>query len=210
MYKYIAVEGNIGAGKTSIVDLLAKEYNYTIVYEKFENNPFLQKFYANPGDQALAVELFFLSERYHQLSGINHQIEKGAESVISDYFIEKSNVFASVNLDQEELQLFNRFYKMINKTLPKPDLVIYIHRTTGYLEQSIQKRGRNYEQNLPKSYLEKVAVAYREYFEKVKDFPLIWLDCNEIDFFQKPFLERLKSQIIEKKWSNGFHMLHFE
>ena len=180
-HSYLVIEGNIGAGKTSLVALLARKYHGRKVLEGFADNPFLPKFYEDPKRYAFAVEMFFLSERYHQLNSELLQQSLFDQHTFSDYFLSKSLIFARANLDSDEFDLFFKMYEIMMKQLPQPDLLVYLHRDVGELQYNIQKRGRAYEADITDDYLHRIE---KSYFRFLKQQPLnmLLLDVNEVDF----------------------------
>lgn len=153
--RHIAIEGNIGAGKTTLADQLAVALNGTLLLERFEENPYLEDFYAEAPDINLKLELFFLEDRYRQLSAMDT-----SELVISDFTLHKSLVFAEVNLSEGELEEYRRAYRNIARQIPKPDIVVFLDKPVTTLQQQIKQRGRSYEQQIPDSYLQQVARSY--------------------------------------------------
>jgi deoxyguanosine kinase len=200
-YNYISIEGNIGAGKTSLVNLLSKRFGYDSLFEEFENNPFLTDFYKDIKNNAFPVEMFFLAERYKQLTGImeTNKIPR----LIADYFFPKSLIFASFTLQEVEIELFKRFYNVIEQKIILPDLVIYLNRNTDYLLNSIKSRGRGYESYVKPSYLDKVTAGYLEFFKTETRFPIIIINMGNINLFNSPSLETLIDKVLTKKWPNG-------
>ncbi|HYG53420.1 MAG TPA: deoxynucleoside kinase, partial [Flavobacteriales bacterium] len=160
-HSYIAIEGNIGAGKTSLVSLLGKKWAARTLFETFENNPFLADFYKNQQKNAFPLEMFFLAERYKQLTAFGAgQHTLFENQLVSDYQILKSQIFASFTLENHEFELFKRFYEAIEKQVALPGMVIYIHREVPFLLKQIARRGRGYESYISPQYLEKVELGY--------------------------------------------------
>lgn len=184
-HSYLVIEGNIGAGKTSLVDLLTKKYQGRKVLEGFADNPFLPKFYEDPKRYAFAVEMFFLSERYHQLNNELLQQSLFDQHTFSDYFLSKSLIFARANLDADEFDLFYKMYEIMMKQLPQPDLLVYLHRDVSELQYNIQKRGRAYEADISDDYLLRVENSYFQ-FLKQQPLKMLLLDVNEVDFVSDP------------------------
>jgi len=191
-YKFIAIEGNIGAGKTTLASKLASSYNANLILEEFEQNPFLPKFYKEPEKFALALELSFLAERFHQL---NEELKKGAALRVSDYYFNKSFVFAKANLKTDEMNVFKKMFDILEQQLPKPDLLIFLNPLTGKLKENIESRGREYEQNIEMDYLHRIQISYVHYLEKQNELPVLMLEMqstkyiNSLDDFS--FLDRL-------------------
>lgn len=176
-YNFTVIEGNIGSGKTSLVKKLAKEFNTELILEEFEENPFLSSFLENQDKNNLAVELQFLIDRFHQLN-----FETSNQQVISDYFIEKSLIFSKTNLNEHEKTLFDTYFKVLFDKIKKPDLLVYLSVNTDRLIENIIKRGRSYEQNISRDYLEKIHQAYLRYFESLKNQKVLVIDTTKIDF----------------------------
>ena len=205
-YKFIAIEGNIGVGKTTLATMLAKDLNARLILEKFEKNPFLPKFYKNPKKNALPLELFFMAERYHQLNQQKAQ-DLFQPFTISDYFFIKSKLFAYNNLQKDEIQLFNNLFEIMLSSLPKPNLLVYLHTDIKSLQNNIHKRGREYEQKITDEYLVNIQTVYFDYLKKQSDFPVLVIDIRNQDFKNdKLIFKRLKKQIL-KKYKLGIHYL---
>lgn len=164
-HSYIAIEGLIGAGKTTLTKRLAGEWNARLVLEEFDDNPFLPRFYDDPQRYAFSVELSFLAQRYHQLKRIT-QRELFSPRTIADYSIGKSLVFASVTLPPDEYSLFVDLYAIMYSDLPKPDLIVYLHLDLERLQQRIRKRGRSYEQRIGNDYLAELHARYMDHLQK--------------------------------------------
>jgi len=181
-YNYIAIEGNIGAGKTSLATLISKRYNGKLILEQFEENPFLAKFYDDQEKYAFPLELSFLADRYKQLKKeLSHQ-DLFTEFTISDYFLNKSLIFARKTLNKDEYQLFMTLFNIMNANLPRPDLLVHLYVQTGRLQNNIRSRGREYEQRIPDEYLEKIQDSYFNYLKQQPKLRILLLDMNAIDF----------------------------
>ncbi len=179
--KYICIEGVIGAGKTSLAKRLTDKYNSRFIKEEFEINPFLEKFYDNRKKFAFQTQMFFLVNRYKQLQFLNHE-ELFHEYIISDYVFDKDRIFASINLSNEELKLYDTLFNSLNKEIRKPDLVVYLQANVDRLISNIKKRGRRMEKHIAKDYLAELSEAYNNYFFKYSNTPLLIVNTNEIDF----------------------------
>ncbi len=184
-YNYIAIEGNIGAGKTSLAHLLAEQYNAKLVLERFADNPFLPKFYADKERFAFPTEMSFLADRYQQLSDDLAQFDLFKSFIISDYYIFKSLIFAQVTLASEEYVLYRRVFDIMYKEITKPDLYIYLYQNTDRLLENIKKRGRDYEQNIESDYLENLDKAYAGYIQSQKNLNTLIIDASQLDFVHR-------------------------
>jgi len=184
-YNFIAIEGNIGAGKTSLATRISQEYNGKLILEQFEDNAFLPKFYENAAKYAFPLELSFLASRYQQLKDqLTHQ-DLFKSFTIADYFIHKSMIFAGKTLEGDELALYSRLFKIIEASLPKPDLLVYLYLNIDHLKSNIRKRGRPYEQNIDFDYLEKIQVGYIEFLRQQQNMRILIIDTNNMDFVDK-------------------------
>lgn len=183
--KYLVVEGPIGVGKTSLVTLLAEQLKGTPILEESENNPFLIKFYRDRRRWAFQTQLFFLLSRYRQQEEMA-QHELFSNVTITDVFLPKDRIFASLNLTPDELVLYDQIYGLLRSRLPKPDLVIYLHAETNALMQRVKQRGREYEQEMTWEYLDELSRAYNEFFFSYNDTPLLVIQTTEIDFVNNP------------------------
>src|SRR5918998_2630615 len=180
-YHFITVEGNIGAGKTTLTHLLAKHYNARLILEEFADNPFLPKFYENPKQYAFPLELFFMAERYKQLKELIHTKDLFQSVTVSDYLFTKCLLFAKVNLPEEEFRLYQKFYDIIDVQIPKPDILIYLHVPVKKLQENIRKRNRSYEQSIPDEYLFNLQQTYTQYIKQHGIKTLI-IDAGNADF----------------------------
>ncbi len=205
-YDFIAIEGNIGAGKTSLANMLARDYNAKLILERFAENPFLPKFYEHPERYAFQVEMSFLIDRYQQLIDDLQALDLFKDFVVADYYFSKSLIFARNTLDDTEFQLYRRFFSVIYKTIPRPDLYVYLHVEIPRLLDNIKKRGRPYEQNIQADYLEKIQQGYFEYFKQQKDMRFLVLDINDIDFVEnEQDYKRLVEIIFENEYEIGLN-----
>ena len=181
-YSYIAIEGNIGAGKTTLTNKLAQDFNAKTVLERFADNPFLPKFYKDQNRYAFPLEMSFLADRYQQISDDLAQFDLFKDFIIADYHIFKSLIFAKVTLAEDEYRLYKTLFDIIYKEMPKPDLYIYLYQNTERLLQNIKRRGRSYEQEIPGEYLEKINNGYLDYIKTQKDLNVLIIDVSERDF----------------------------
>lgn len=178
--RYIAVEGPIGVGKTTLAKRLAQTFNYQILLEKADENPFLERFYSNRRQAALATQLFFLFQRSQQIQDIR-QSDLFQQVRVADFLIEKDRLFAEVNLDEEELKLYQQVYEQMTLDAPRPDLVIYLQAPSDILLRRIAHRGIGSEQNIDNDYLEQLNEAYRSFFHYYDQAPLLIVNASTID-----------------------------
>ena len=203
---YIAIEGNIGSGKTTFSEMLAEQFQCKLILEQFSDNPFLPNFYEQPERHAFPLELFFMAERYQQLGELTSG-DLFVTQVVSDYFFMKSKLFAQNNLKEDELLLFNRLSDIALKNLPKPDLLMYLHSDVNRLQENICKRGRDYEQNISDEYLLQIQERYFDYFKKQKDFPVLIVDVSKVDFVEDALVYQKMVSLLEKKYEVGLHRI---
>ncbi|WP_093024838.1 2-amino-4-hydroxy-6-hydroxymethyldihydropteridine diphosphokinase [Pustulibacterium marinum] len=185
-FNYIAIEGNIGAGKTTLATKISEDYNAKLVLERFADNPFLPKFYEDNSRYAFPLEMSFLADRYQQISDDLAQFDLFKDFVVSDYDVFKSLIFAKVTLQQEEFSLYRKLFNIMHKEMVKPDLYIYLHQNTERLLSNIKKRGRHYEQKIPADYLEKINNGYVEFIRTQKDVNTLVIDVSDKDFVANP------------------------
>ncbi|QSW90549.1 2-amino-4-hydroxy-6-hydroxymethyldihydropteridine diphosphokinase [Flavobacterium endoglycinae] len=184
-FNYIAFEGNIGAGKTTLVHKIAADFNAKTVLERFADNPFLPKFYKDQNRYAFPLEMSFLADRYQQLSDDLAQFDLFKDFIVADYHIFKSLIFAKITLQEDEYRLYRNLFDIIYKEMPKPDLYVYLYQNTERLLQNIKKRGRNYEQNIEGEYLDKINNGYLEYIKSQTDLNVLIIDVSDRDFVKK-------------------------
>lgn len=181
--RYIAIEGPIGVGKSSLAKLLAQKFGSRLVKEEVANNPFLERFYENPKKYAFQAQLFFLLSRYRQQKELA-QGDLFEEGVVCDYIMAKDKIFALINLEDDEISLYESIYKLLVPTLAKPDLVIYLQARPEVLLSRVRKRGIGYERNISLDYLKTLSDAYNEYFFHYNETPLLIVNTSEIDFVE--------------------------
>ena len=203
-YKHIAIEGNIGSGKTTLAGMLSSDYDVRLILEKFSDNPFLPKFYKEPDKHAFPLELFFMAERYHQLKNLKEQ-DLFQPQIISDYFFVKSKLFAQNNLQYDEMQLFNRLFDIMFLSLSKPDLVVYLYADIVRLQQNIKKRGREFEKNISNLYLQDIQDKYLDYLRKQNDFPVLVLDITKVDFVSDKDVYASIKDTVMRSYEKGMH-----
>ncbi|MCA6462462.1 MAG: deoxynucleoside kinase [Chitinophagaceae bacterium] len=203
-HHFITIEGNIGAGKTTLSHLLAEHYNARLVLEEFAENPFLAKFYEQPQQYAFPVELFFMAERYKQLKELVHNKDLFQHVTISDYLFTKCLLFAKVNLPEEEFRLYQKLFDIIHQQLMFPDIVIYLHAPVQRLQQNIRKRNRPYELNIPDQYLFNLQETYTSYI-KQHNITTIFIDAANADFLGNPAHLQVVIEALEKDIEQGQH-----
>lgn len=204
-YQYIVIEGNIGAGKTTLSKMLAEDLDWRLILEEFSDNPFLPLFYDDPERHAFSVELFFMTERHKQLQTQLSQGDLFQQGVIGDYFFLKTLLFARNNLTQEEYRLFQRLFSILNATFRKPEIIVYLHRPVPELLANIQKRGRSYEQEMQGEYLKEIQEAYFGFFKAENEIPILVIDMHEKDFIGHEATYLAIKSLLEKDYSPGIH-----
>ena len=192
-YNYIAIEGNIGAGKTTLAEKIAQDFNAKTVFERFADNPFLPKFYKDQNRYAFPLEMSFLADRYQQLSDDLAQFDLFKDFIVADYHIFKSLIFAKVTLQDDEFRLYKTLFDIIYKEMPKPDLYVYLYQNTDRLLQNIKRRGRSYEQEIPADYLDKINKGYLDYINTQTNLNVLIIDVSDRDFVknQSDYMFRL-------------------
>jgi deoxyguanosine kinase len=203
-YHYITIEGNIGAGKTTLAHLLAKHFNARLILEQFADNPFLTKFYENPQQFAFPLELFFMAERYKQLKELVHTKDMFQSTTVSDYLFTKCLLFAKVNLPEEEFHLYQKLFEIIFQQLVQPDIIIYLHAPVSRLQANIKKRNRIYEQSIKDEYLFDIQEAYTNYIRQ-HNIKTIFVDAGNADFLGNPGHFKVILDALEKDYENGQH-----
>jgi deoxyadenosine/deoxycytidine kinase len=208
-YNFIAIEGNIGAGKTSLATMIAEEFNAKLILEQFEDNAFLPKFYKDQEKYAFPLEMSFLASRFQQLTDQLGTQDLFKSFTISDYFIVKSLIFAQKTLPPAELALYARFFNIINHQLPKPDLFVYLYVNTPKLQQNIKLRGRSYEQEIKDDYLDKIQEGYIDFIKQQPNLTTLILDTNQIDFVRNRTDYNSIIEVIKQEHKPGIHRITF-
>jgi len=205
-YGYVAIEGLIGAGKTTLAKRLAADHGARLVLEGFEDNPFLPRFYEEPQRYAFSVELSFLAQRYHQLKQVA-ELSLFHPLTVADYSIGKSLVFASVTLADDEYALFRDLYDIMYGGLPRPDLLVYMHLSMEKVQERIRSRGRSYEQHIEPTYLGRLQDRYLDHLQKLKDQRVLVMDVDEVDLLLDERAFSRFAQELAKPRGAGFHVV---
>jgi len=206
-YPFIAIEGNIGSGKTSLAIQLAADLNGKLLLEEFEDNSFLPKFYEDQRRFAFPLEMSFLAARFNQLKVQLNSLELFNNQLVSDYIFAKCLLFSQVNLDEDEYDLYVKLFSIIQLQLRKPDLLVYIHNPIEKLLWQIKNRGRVYEQSIEPAYLESLQNAYFDYMNQQKDMRILILDCSAIDFVKNEDGYLKIKSICQENYSIGIHKI---
>lgn len=205
-YHFITIEGNIGAGKTTLAHILSKHYNARLVLEAFAENPFLPKFYENPAQFAFPLELFFMAERYKQLKELIHTKDLFHSVTISDYLFTKCLLFAKVNLPETEFRLYQSLFDIIHQQLVQPDILIYLHAPVQKLQVNIRKRNRPYEQNIADEYLFNIQETYTHYIRQ-HNIKTLFIDASNADFLGNEKHINAVIEALDKDYENGRHFI---
>ena len=206
--RFLVIEGNIGAGKTTLSKRIAEEYNAKLILEQFADNPFLPKFYDDKERYSFPLELSFLADRYNQVKNQVLNLDLFHSFLVSDYYFAKSAIFAQNTLKDDEYHLFRKIFDIVFESMPKPDLYVYLHSDTNRLLNNIEKRGRNYEQKIDPQYLEKIQKGYFNFFRQTATFPILIIDINNIDFVNNPdHYQLLKEAVFSSDYKLGINRL---
>ncbi len=209
--QFLVIEGNIGAGKSTLSKMIAKDYNAKLVLEQFADNPFLPKFYKDQERYSFALELSFLADRYNQIKKEVLNLDLFHSLMVADYYFAKTAIFAQNTLKEDEYHLFRQIFDIVFETMPKPDLYVYLHADVERLLKNIERRGRDYEQNMDPAYLEKIRNGYFNFFKHISSFPILIIDTNNIDFVQNSeHYEKLKNAIFNSEYKLGINRLILE
>ncbi|PCH89530.1 MAG: deoxynucleoside kinase [Flavobacteriales bacterium] len=209
MYNFIALEGNIGAGKTTLSRKLSEEFKGKLVLEQFEDNPFLPKFYEDPDKHAFPLELSFLAERYQQIKDEIANQDLFSSFTISDYIIDKSLIFAKINLGEDEYSLYSKLFSIIIPLIPKPDLLVYLYLDVESTLANIKSRGRDYEQKIEADYLKNVQQGYFDYLKQMQDQRILIIDLRGVDFVGDPKAYEGIVKALNSPYEKGIHRLAF-
>lgn len=207
-HKFITIEGNIGAGKTTLATMMQAHFQAKLILEEFADNPFLPKFYEDKEKYSFPLELSFLADRYKQMKAMLNTRDLFNQVTISDYLFIKCKLFAKVNLPEDEYQLFNTLFEIIFPNLPNPDLLIYLHAPIDKLTANIKKRNRDYEQNMDTGYLENLQNIYTQLL-KSELYPTLIIDTTQTDFIQHPTHFQELTAMLERDYSKGLHYASF-
>lgn len=205
-YHFITIEGNIGAGKTTLAHILSKHFNARLILEEFADNPFLPKFYENQQQYAFPLELFFMAERYKQLKELIHTKDLFQNITISDYLFTKCLLFAKVNLPEEEFRLYQKLYDIIYQQLTQPDILIYLHVPVKLLQANIKKRNRSFELGIADDYLFKLQQTYTQYI-KQHNIKTLVIDASNADFLGNEKHIQVVLDALDKEYDNGQHYI---
>jgi deoxyguanosine kinase len=203
-YHFITIEGNIGAGKTTLAHMLARHFNARLILEQFADNPFLPKFYENPAQYAFPLELFFMAERYKQLKELVHTADLFQSVTISDYLFTKCLLFAKVNLPDQEFLLYQKLFDIIHAQMIQPDILIYLHAPVDKLQSNIRKRNRSYEQSITDEYLYDIQETYTHYIRQ-HNIRTLFVDVSNADFLGNEAHLKVILDALEKEVGEGQH-----
>lgn len=206
-YNYIAIEGNIGAGKTTLATRLSQQFSTRLILEQFEDNSFLPKFYEDPARYAFPLELSFLADRFQQLKNQAAAQDMFHPVTIADYFILKSLIFAKKTLNSEEFTLYTRLFSIIENVLPKPDLLVYLYMDVSRLQANIRNRGRFYEQKIEDDYLQRIQEGYLDYIRQQQGLRVLLIDTNKLDFVARQSDYDTLIEIIMQEYPTGIHRI---
>ncbi|MEI2747142.1 MAG: deoxynucleoside kinase [Ferruginibacter sp.] len=205
-YNFVTIEGNIGAGKTTLAHILSKHYNGRLILEEFADNPFLPKFYESPEQYAFPLELFFMAERYKQLKDLLQTKDMFQSITISDYLFTKCLLFAKVNLPDEEFRLYQKLFEIINPQIIQPEILIYLHSPVNKLQENIRKRNREYEQSIPNDYLFTLQETYTQYI-KQHNIKTLFVDASNADFLGNEAHVKVIIDALDKEYDGGQHYI---
>lgn len=207
-FNYLVIEGNIGAGKTTLARQIASECNARLILEQFDQNPFLPKFYEDPDRYAFPVELAFLADRYQQLKNQIANRDLFQEKTVADYYFVKSLIFSKNTLKDDEYNLYRRIFEIIQQQLPIPDMYVYLHVEVDNLLRNIKKRGRSYENRISRNYLETIQKGYFDFIKQRNDLTVIVLDVNDLDFVNNPdHYNRITHALFSGPFKPGMNMV---
>lgn len=205
-YNFVTIEGNIGAGKTTLAHMLSKHFNARLILEEFADNPFLPKFYESPEQYAFPLELFFMAERYKQLKDLLQTKDMFQTITISDYLFTKCLLFAKVNLPDEEFRLYQKLFDIINPQIIQPEILIYLHCPVNKLQENIKKRNRAYEQGIASDYLFSLQETYTQYIRQ-HNIKTLFVDVSNADFLGNDKHLKVVLDALDKEYDQGQHYI---
>ena len=209
VYSFIAIEGNIGAGKTSLAQKLSADFNAKLILEEFEDNSFLPKFYKDGRRYAFPLEMSFLAARFNQLKRQLLEQDLFKQHTVSDYIFPKSLLFSKITLDEDEYDLYVKLFDIINQQLPQPELLVYLHNPIEKLQWNITNRGRPYEQHIEDDYLQQLSDSYLQYLHANEHLRILLIDCSSLDFVNnEDHYENVKA-LICKEYKPGIHHINW-
>lgn len=207
-YNYVVIEGNIGAGKTTLATRIADQFNASLILECFADNPFLPKFYRDPDKYSFALEMSFLASRYKQLNEEIGLRDLFKTFTVADYYFTKSLIFAASTLTGDEYTLYRQIFHIIYSSLPKPEIYVYLHLRPERLLENIAKRGREYELSISREYLQNIQDSYFTFFRQNPENRYLILDINDIDFVaDKNHYDKIIETIFSKEYPNGLNIV---
>lgn len=206
--QFLVIEGNIGAGKSTLSGMIADDFNAKLVLEQFADNPFLPKFYKDQDRYSFPLELTFLADRYKQIKNEVLNLDLFHPFMVADYFFAKTAIFAQNTLKEDEYHLFRTIFDIVFESMPKPDLYVYLHADTDRLLSNIKSRGRDFEQEISPDYLHKIKEGYFHFFKQITSFPILIIDTNKIDFVKNPEdYQLIKKAIFNSDYKLGINRL---
>lgn len=205
LYNFITIEGCIGAGKTTLAKMLARDFNGKLILEQFEDNPFLPGFYKDPARHAFPVELYFMAERFQHLKKLSSEADIFKSFTVSDFLFQKSLIFANNNLSNDEAKLYRMLFDIINPSLPKPDIILYLYAPVSKLMDNIKKRGRDYEKTIEPEYLENIQNAYLDYFRHQQQSIVVLVNTTDLNFVDLKRDYGFVQDVLNTKFDTGLH-----
>lgn len=205
LYNFITIEGCIGAGKTTLAKMLARDFNGKLILEQFEDNPFLPGFYKDPARHAFPVELYFMAERFQHLKKLSSEADIFKSFTVSDFLFQKSLIFANNNLSNDEAKLYRMLFDIINPSLPKPDIILYLYAPVSKLMDNIKKRGRDYEKTIAPEYLENIQNAYLDYFRHQQQSIVVLVNTTDLNFVDLKRDYGFVQDVLNTKFDTGMH-----
>ncbi len=210
MYPYIAIEGNIGAGKSQLAKILAQYMNREIILEEFADKAYLDRFYQDRERYGFPLEISFLVERYQQLHHHFGTANLFKQGFISDYFFDKSLIFARQNLNEDQYHLFKQLFDIFTLQIKQPDLLLYIHRPVSQVQKQIQQRERSFELGIPEDYLKSIEEGYWQYFKTLQQYPVLVINLGKTDFIGNETIQQTIKEMLQQEYPNGLTIKNLE